>query len=1496
MAWRSKLFVFALVLFVAFAATLLFEADQQPTPGSESTEQLPQSGADFTPADGLDSGSVKLSYRPIDVGSSSSFSRRTVISRRMGFPETSLINAPYLRTTKLEFSGIETLLEKEANKSKSKLNILSFHRSTSPEAENGGVGQGLSEQIRGEYQIERDGNAVTDLAKKDSELTEQAEEFVRTGFSTPTFGERFARFIDGRIWVIGQWEELPSELRDPLFEEAHESMLMLSREEERWGRRLFVFEASSTKKLDNAVPGTAAQSIRSITVDSETGRVMKVQTELSSQELVRAADEREFVRNTLLLSTIHYRFSDFPIFQDEISVVNPNFPGGTIIDFSLSADDKRLYFLEEIDASATIDGARLGFYDIERGRVTHLSREILNGGVRASALDPEAFLVFDDELPMLQTYVASGTQKESFGRKAYELPDSAWITEHAYAGRYVLLGTSGGLVGVFNLGLRRPLLAQIVSAHAIERIQYSPDTQTIFILDASGALKSYPLLALIPECLSSLSPPDGCAENGLILGEVAIELQLPDSLCAKGLYRQTSIANNGTVIAVPRGPLEASSAGQDCSLPNGFELYSIQANRDTVLDDPKFIVSGSVGKFSSTSETFVTELGVWELESGRQIATFSEPFSGFGTVKKLELSHDDGLAILLSDLGDVEIIDLESLLEVPGPQRIANNTQQLLHGSRLYTSLTEGRVLTETLENGDIQTREAIVPSILIRTDKGLFLSPQRFDRKGEKAVLLRDHVFLDSTRDIYFFDLEHESLVGYPLARDMPLTDSLDYQFYNDSALPTVAYVTVNGNLVLNDGGTRTEVPNDDFDDVDFKYVSHVFIRGDGLSRKLFVVEHKPFEETRVAAFNWIASKPIELKYITYIGNYWGPGLRADVSDDGEKIAVSPIMPPPDGHWNPSGTLTILLDAGTGKEKYQFFNKFGQIADLSFLPDGSELMFATQQGDLRVWDSELGVETRNLKAHDGTITSIVGFGAKRFQTQGDDAVLRIWDFDRFDLNGSFKDFEAYWSNKLIGSEENAAKVVDIFAGGDGFVSPFGPSVAIAPDAYYAGDARALSRLGFVDRDGPFNFERYDLWLNRPDIVLGRMRAVSKQRGKRLARVQSLRKQLHGAETGDQFFWMRGEAKVNVALSSTMATNHNTASVRVTLEAAEGYDQLVIQLDGIPVRSRSIKGSPSQELEFEVPLQRGQNSIGAVISRADGKKVISEIVSVTRHSDYEPGKVWLFAVGVSEYSDDDLKLQYAAKDAQDLVDFAKRNFGHDMRYELRVDDQVTSSVIEEANSFFRQASAADTVILFVSGHGFLDEYQSYYFGAHDIDPANPTQGGIEFSALLEAFENIDAINRTMWIDSCFSGALYSDQVQSNARFSPDSKVKVADGRKRGIGVRSENRSYDENVALLRAQFADLNSQTGAYILSSSGGLEYSYETDSTQNGVFTHSILEAFRRNRADLDGNGLVDIWELDAFVTQNVRSLTNGGQVPTAKHRNIYTDFAFPKIYGFQ
>ena len=188
-----------------------------------------------------------------------------------------------------------------------------------------------------------------------------------------------------------------------------------------------------------------------------------------------------------------------------------------------------------------------------------------------------------------------------------------------------------------------------------------------------------------------------------------------------------------------------------------------------------------------------------------------------------------------------------------------------------------------------------------------------------------------------------------------------------------------------------------------------------------------------------------------------------------------------------------------------------------------------------------------------------------------------------------------------------------------------------------------------------------------------------------------------------------------------------------------------------------------------------------------------------------------------------------------------------------VAERTVHEVRVELERFFSSARARDTLLLYYSGHGLLDQRNQLYLCARDTrtDLLKSTAvGAAEVSVL---FEESAARTTVIVLDCCHSGAF------------------------KGGGL------------------ADSLRGTGRYLLTSARRAELAADAVTANlTSAFTHHLVEGLRAGATDSDGDGFADLGDLYEYVYGRLgeegrqipqRSFSGDGVVPMARRAPRHT-----------
>jgi WD40 repeat protein len=450
----------------------------------------------------------------------------------------------------------------------------------------------------------------------------------------------------------------------------------------------------------------------------------------------------------------------------------------------------------------------------------------------------------------------------------------------------------------------------------------------------------------------------------------------------------------------------------------------------------------------------------------------------------------------------------------------------------------------------------------------------------------------------------------------------------------------------------------------------------------------------------------------------------------------------------------------------------------------------------------------------------------------------------------------------------------------------------VAPDHYYFATKGAKDYVHFSYGKNIYLFDQFDLKYNRPDILLERYNSTD----------QSLIQAYHKAylkrikRMGFTEEMLSSEFKVPeivILNENSFESKTDSSSLVLKIEGKDKrykLDRLNVWVNDVAIYGKkglSLKSLDSKSILKDVAIQlaKGHNKIQVSVLNQGGIESFKKHIEIDCTHGKEKPDLYLITIGESKFQQSAYNLKYASKDANDIVKIFKTNKTYaNVISKTIVNDQVTKSGIEDLKSMLSKAGINDHVILFIAGHGVLDENLDYYFASYDMDFQNPAEKGIPYENLENLLDGISPLKKILLIDACHSGEIDKDEVEL-AKF--DAK-ESGDIKFRAVGNTVTPKLGMQNSGeLSKSLFEDLKRGTGATVISSAGGMEFAMEGASWSNGLFTYCLINGLKSKKADLDKNGEIWLSEIKEYVQDEVLKLSGGRQRPTSRIENIEMDF---------
>jgi WD40 repeat protein len=593
------------------------------------------------------------------------------------------------------------------------------------------------------------------------------------------------------------------------------------------------------------------------------------------------------------------------------------------------------------------------------------------------------------------------------------------------------------------------------------------------------------------------------------------------------------------------------------------------------------------------------------------------------------------------------------------------------------------------------------------------------------------------------------------------------------------------------------------------------------------------------------------------------------------DAIIVSDVKYSPDGKLLAASSWDQKIRVYNTSDwslKYTLEGHTNMITTIDFSADGRFLASgagnnAVHQADnsVIIWDVSTGAEHCRYKGHKGMIQKVIFDKlSTHVYSTGDDGTVRVWDY------------------------QNCEEVALMASVGDD------DYVIATPDNYYMSSKDALDAVSFRIGKKLYPFEQFDLKLNRPDIISSRLgktpqgliNAYQYVYKKRLRKMGFDEDQL-----GDDFHLpvVKIETKTNV-FTTTEKTFELTAFAE---DEKYKLDRLNVYVNDVPIYG--LKGFDLSDLDansvrkdIAVELVEGKNKIQVSVHNASGVESLRETYELVYNGTVEKSDLYLITIGVSEYANEKFNLKYAAKDARDVMTEISKSehLYKEVKSKILVDSEVTKENILALKNFLADATEDDAVIIFVAGHGLLDENLDYYYATHDVNFDNPSEGGVSYDLLEELIAAVRAYQKLLIMDTCHSGELDKEEVEA----AENEDVRLGDVEFRAVaaGVRQKEGFGFENAGeLMETMFVDVRKGTGATVISSAGGAEFAMESAEWKNGLFTYCLLNGLTSKKADQNFDGAIHVSELRAYVYDEVTKLSGGKQKPTARAENLSIDY---------
>lgn len=541
-----------------------------------------------------------------------------------------------------------------------------------------------------------------------------------------------------------------------------------------------------------------------------------------------------------------------------------------------------------------------------------------------------------------------------------------------------------------------------------------------------------------------------------------------------------------------------------------------------------------------------------------------------------------------------------------------------------------------------------------------------------------------------------------------------------------------------------------------------------------------------------------------------------------------------------------------------------GRVICYSFLPSGRQVIIGFDLG-LVMYDSETGRVLKEFVGHESTIWSVaISPDGNTMYSASGDQTFRAWD-----LNGTPD------QNGIVSS------LLNFFVTADGK-----EWISWTNEGYYTGSPGADEFIGWhlnrgIEQQADFAAAwQYARVFRRPDVVSRVLQARSTTEAIRLATLNQNRDStptLNVAQNGDELAVPVVKITSPTAGSTTEATTirvtgtaRSTGSLPISNIRVLVNGRPASETRGFVVQPKNNGGTGDEKpFNLEVGLLDGENKIEVIASTSYASSPPVEVLVTRKAPVLIKPTLYVLGIGVAKYAQSDLNLSFPDDDIRQLLTVLKAQSGgiyQNVVTNSLIDDQVTDRNIRRALiELQRSVTQHDMAIVMLSGHGDLADGQ-YFYCPHDHDPAETSIYGIRFSDLTEPLTQLPC-KVILCLDTCHAAGVLGPQ-----------------GQRTKATTSAVNRAVAELTSV----------ESGMVVMASSTGQQSSIEDDNWGHGAFALALIEALSGERrpnvpskltlpCDLNGDDILELTEVDAYVTARVKELTGGRQQPITERGRI-------------
>ncbi|QSE98292.1 WD40 domain-containing protein [Fulvivirga lutea] len=468
----------------------------------------------------------------------------------------------------------------------------------------------------------------------------------------------------------------------------------------------------------------------------------------------------------------------------------------------------------------------------------------------------------------------------------------------------------------------------------------------------------------------------------------------------------------------------------------------------------------------------------------------------------------------------------------------------------------------------------------------------------------------------------------------------------------------------------------------------------------------------------------------------------------------------------------------------------------LAIEPINGTIAASGENRDIELLKLSDGSSINTLRGHQAPVTDIKFTNTgKWLVSSSEDGMIKIWDLENNEELVSYVTFD---NNEWV---------------------------AINKAGYFSGSLNAFNKIAFVKGMESYSVDQFFNKYYQPDLL---NKTFSKSTSK-----LDINEQIRKSPPPTVEF---------IAPHPNEVVKTDKIDVIIKVEDQGGGAEKIVVMHNkkiIHEAELELKNGRSA-VTVQVPLITGANTLEAVAINSVGIESHRQSTTVEKEGK-KSSSLYVFAIGINHYENEDLNLNYARADAEGFIDVIKtntKNLFEKVEVIPLFDKEATkANIFEQLKLLEKRITPQDVLFFYYAGHGSMVDGNFYIVPTDNVKLYSEDklkQNGISATELQNELQNISALKQLLIIDACQSGGSVELLAQRGA---PEEKA-----------------------------LAQLSRSTGIHVLAAAGSEQFATEFKELGHGIFTYVLLEALSGKADGSPNDGKVTIYELKSYLDDQV------------------------------